>query len=166
MATALFYASSTGSTESIAKEIAENLGGIDIFDVADTPIDKINDYDKLIFGVATWGDGEFEDEWEEVMDDFEKINLSGKTVALFGLGDQEGYGDTYLDAMGEMYEKVIKMGANVIGSFDIDSDYDYENSKAVLNGKFVGLALDEDNQSELSDKRIKTWINQIKDKIL
>jgi flavodoxin I len=166
MATAIFYASSTGNTEDIAKKIAEELGGVEIFDITDTQVKKINEFDKLIFGTATWGEGELEDEWEDVMDEFSKIDLSGKTVALFGLGDQESYSDTYLDAMGIMYEKVLKMGANVIGSLDVDDDFDFDSSKAVVNDKFVGLALDEDNQSELSEKRIKTWISQIKSQIL
>ncbi len=166
MATAIFYASSTGNTEDIAKKIAKELKGIEIFDIADTPVEKIKEFDKLILGTATWGEGELEDEWEDVMDEFGKIDLSGKTVALFGLGDQESYGDTYLDAMGIMYEKVLEMGAHVIGSLDIDSDFDFDNSRAVVNDKFVGLAIDEDNQEELSDKRIKIWINQIKNQIL
>ncbi len=166
MATAIFYASSTGNTENIAKKIAKELGGIEIFDIADTEIEKIKEYDKLIFGTATWGEGELEDEWEDVMDEFEKLNLSGKIVALFGLGDQESYADTYLDAMGIMCEKVLKMGAHVIGSLDIDNDFYFDSSRAVVNDKFVGLAIDEDNQEELSDQRVKIWTNQIKSQIL
>ncbi len=166
MATAIFYASSTGNTEEIAKKIAKELGAIEIFDIAQIQVEKIKEFDKLIFGTATWGEGELEDEWEDVIDEFSKIDLSGKTVALFGLGDQESYSDTYLDAMGIMYEKVLKMGAQIIGSLDIDGDFEFDSSRAVVNDKFVGLALDEDNQEELSDKRIKIWINQIKSQIL
>lgn len=103
---------------------------------------------------------------EDAEDDFSKLDLSGKTVALFGLGDQDGYDDTFVDAMGILYEKSLALGANVIGAFDIDSDYDYESSAAVVDGKFVGLAIDEDNQEELSDKRISLWVSQIKDQIL
>lgn len=92
--------------------------------------------------------------------------MSGKTVALFGLGDQDGYDDTYVDALGILYEQVLAMGAKVIGGFDVDSDYDYESSAAIVDGKFVGLALDEDNQEEFTEKRIDLWISQIKDQIL
>lgn len=166
MATAIFYASDAGNTEDIAQRIAKELGDIEIFDIGTTDIEKVNEYDKLIFGVSTWGEGDLQSDWEDAEDDFSKIDLSGKTVALFGLGDQEGYDDTFVDAMGILYEKTLEMGANVIGSFDIDSDYDYESSAAVVDGKFVGLAIDEDNQEELSDKRISLWISQIKDQMI
>lgn len=166
MATAIFYASDTGHTEDVAKKIAEKLDNIEVIDISSTSIKKIEEYDKLIFGVSTWGDGDLQDDWDGIIDEFSKIDLSDKTVALFGLGDQEGYDDTYVNAMGTLYETVLAMGAKVIGQFDIDSDYDYESSTAVVDGKFVGLALDEDNQEEFTDKRIDLWISQIKDQIL
>ncbi len=166
MATAIFYASDAGNTEDIAQRIAKKLGDIETFDIGSTAIEKIKEYDKLIFGISTWGEGDLQSDWENVIDDFSKIDLNGKTVALFGLGDQDGYGDTFVDAMGILYEKVSAMGAQIVGAFDIDSDYDYESTTAIVNDKFVGLALDEDNQEELSDARIDRWIAQIKDQIL
>ncbi|MDX1810097.1 MAG: flavodoxin [Sulfurospirillaceae bacterium] len=166
MATAIFYATDTGHTEDVAKKIAKKLDNIEIFDISVTSIKNIKEYDKLIFGISTWGEGDLQEDWEDIIDEFSKIDLNGTTVALFGLGDQDSYGDTFVDAMGTLYEKVLAMGATVIGAFDIDSDYEYESSTAVVDGKFVGLALDEDNQEELSDKRIDLWIAQIKDQIL
>ncbi len=166
MATAIFYASDTGNTEDVAKIIAKELGDIEIFDITNTPMEKINEYDKLIFGAATWGSGDLSDEWESIIDDFNTIDFTGKTVAIFGLGDQDSYGDTYVDAMAIIYEQVKKMGGNVVGNFAIDSDYYYDESEAIIDGKFVGLALDEDNQHELTDKRIKIWTKQIKNQIL
>ncbi|NOX15106.1 MAG: flavodoxin [Epsilonproteobacteria bacterium] len=166
MATAIFYASDSGNTENIAKKIAKELGNVEIFDIGTTSIEKIKEYDKLIFGISTWGEGDLQGDWEDNIDEFSKIDLSGKTVALFGLGDEDSYGDTFVDAMGILHEKVLTMGATIVGAFDIDSDYDYENSIAVVDDKFVGLALDEDNQEELSDKRISLWTSQIKDQIL
>ena len=38
MATALFYASSTGNSEDIADKIANELGEIDVFDLSQTDI--------------------------------------------------------------------------------------------------------------------------------
>jgi len=166
MATAIFYASDAGNTEDIAQRIAKKLGDIEIFDIGSTAIEKIKEYDKLIFGISTWGEGDMQGDWEDIIDDFSKIDLSGKTVALFGLGDQDGYGDTFVDAMGTLYEKVMAMGAHVVGAFDIDSDYDYESSTAIVDDKFVGLAIDEDNQEELSEARIDRWVAQLKDQIL
>ncbi len=166
MSTAIFYTSDSGNTENIAEKIAKELGNIEIFNIRTTPIEKIKEYDKSILGTATWGDGDLPDDWDDKIDEFSKIDLSGKTVALFGLGDQNSYGETFVDAMGMLYETILAMGAKIIGAFDIDSDYDYENSAAIIDDKFVGLALDEDNQEELSDKRISIWVSQIKDQIL
>lgn len=166
MATAIFYASDTGHTEDVANEIAKKLGDIEVFDISSTSIGKIEEYDKLIFGISTWGEGDLQSDWEDLIDDFKKIDLNGKTVALFGLGDQDGYEDTYVDAMGTLHEIVVEMGAKVIGEFDVDGEYYFESSIAVNNDKFVGLALDEDNQEELSEQRITLWIDSIKDQIL
>ena len=166
MATAIFYASSTGNTANVAQTISKELGDIETFDIADCGVNTINEYDKLIFGISTWGDGELQDDWEEIIDDFSDIDFSKKTVALFGLGDQDSYSDCFLDAMGLIYEQILIMGGDVIGSVDIDEDFYHNESKAIANDKFVGLALDEDNQGELTDKRIKIWINNIQDKII
>jgi len=166
MATAIFYASSTGNTEDVAQRISSKLDGIDTFDIAENKLSNIITYNKIILGISTWGEGDLQDDWEEVIDEFEKIDFTNCTVALFGLGDQEGYGDYYLDAMGIIYEKVIAQGGTVVGQWDITEEYYHEESKAVVDGKFVGLALDEDNQPELTDERIEQWCKIIKDKIL
>lgn len=168
MTSAIFYASSTGNTEKAAKAIRNELGGkkaLKLFNVADSGVERMNEYEKIILGSSTWGDGELQDDWEEVFDDFKGLDFSGKTIALFGLGDQEGYSDEYVDAMGILYEAVIEQGATVIGTWP-NVDYEFDESKAVVDDEFVGLALDEDNQSDLSKERITTWCSQIKDKIL
>jgi len=165
MATALFYASSTGNSEEIANKIAEELGEIEVFDLSNTDIEKINDYEKVILGGSTWGDGELNDDWEEAWDSFKALKLADKTVALFGLGDQDGYPDEFCSALGIIYEQVTDNGANVIG-FTSSEDYDFDDSKAQVDGKFVGLVIDEDNQDDLTDERIKNWAENIKDEIL
>lgn len=166
MASAIFYASSTGNTEIIAKQIAKTLGINNIYDISNINIEKINDYDKLIFGASTWGDGDLQDDWDDAWNEFCKLDFSGKTVALFGLGDQESYSDNYVDAMGTIYEQVAQNGAKVVG-FTSSDGYEHEESKAQqANGDFVGLALDEDNQSDLTHDRIALWCNQIKDELV
>ncbi len=166
MAAAIFYASSTGNTEGAAQQISNNLENIPYFDIADGGITSIAEYDKVILGSYTWGDGELPDDWLDIWDEFSKIDFSGKTVALFGLGDQDGYCDFYLDAMGIIYEKLIQNGATVVGHWEIGEEYYHEASMAIENDRFVGLALDEDNQDELSDDRIEKWCEQIKADIL
>ncbi len=166
MATAIFFASSTGNSEEIANKIASKLDDIETFDLAGTKITKINDYDKVILGGSTWGDGELNDDWEDVWDDFCKLDLSNKTIALFGLGDQESYSDEFCSALGIIYEQVEKTGAKIVG-FTSTQGYTHDASKAQINNnQFVGLVLDEDNQSDLTDERINEWVNNIKEDIL
>lgn len=168
MASAIFYASSTGNTESAAKAIRNELGGkqaLKLFNVADSGVERINEYDKIILGTSTWGDGNLQDDWEEVFDEFKSLDFSNKIVAFFGLGDQEGYSDYYLDAMGILYEAVVAQGGNVIGSW-LNEGYEFDESKAIVDDSFVGLALDDDNQSDLTEERITTWCSQIKDQIV
>ena len=165
MATAIFFASSTGNSEEIANKISAKLNNIEIFDLAGTKIEKINEFDKLILGGSTWGDGELNDDWEDVWGNFCKLDLSNKTIALFGLGDQESYSDEFCSAMGIIYEQIVKSGAKIVG-FTSTEGYYHDGSKAQINDKFVGLVIDEDNQSDLTDERIKTWVNEIKESIL
>lgn len=165
MATAIFYATSTGNTTEIADKIAEALGGIEVFDLSSTGVDKMNEYDKVIIGGSTWGEGELNDDWDEIWDDFAALDLSSKTIALFGLGDQEGYGEDFCNAMGIMYEQVSASGATIVGSTSTDG-YEYDDSKAEVDGKFVGLVIDEDNQDDLTDDRISAWVEDIKGDIL
>ena len=166
MNTGLFYASSTGNTEDVAKRIVTSLGeDIKSYDIADSGYDAIKEYNKIILGVSTWGEGELQDDWEEIWTDFCDINFNGKTVALFGLGDQEGYGDEFVDALGIMYEQVQISGGNVVG-FTSSEGYEHDSSKAEIDGQFVGLVVDEDNQDDLTDERIQEWTDNIKTSIL
>lgn len=165
MATAIFFASSTGNSGEIASKISSKLDGIEVFDLAGTKIEKINNYDKIILGGSTWGDGELNDDWEDAWADFCKLDLSSKTIALFGLGDQESYSDEFCSALGIIYEQVNSSGAKIIG-FTSTQGYYHDASKAQIEDKFVGLILDEDNQSDLTDERIENWVNEIKENIL
>jgi flavodoxin I len=165
MATAIFYASSTGNTSNVGKIISDQLGGISKFDLSFSGAAKIDEYDKVILGASTWGEGELQDDWEEAWDEFCDLDFSGKTVALYGLGDQEGYGDEFVDAMGIIYDQVIAKGAKVVGNWPVDG-YDFESSNAVRDGSFVGLAIDEDNQDDMTEERIAAWCEDIKRSIL
>jgi flavodoxin I len=164
MKTAIFYASSTGNTSNIANVIAQELNVSDVFDIADVSLEKINEYTNIILGVSTWGDGDLQDDWDDNFDELKDIDFSSKTVALFGLGDQDGYPDTYLDAMGTLYAQIKSKGANIIGQWQRDDSYEFDDSKALIGDTFIGLALDEDNQDDLTNDRVSKWILDIKDK--
>ncbi|MFW5614600.1 MAG: flavodoxin FldA [Campylobacter hyointestinalis] len=160
--TGIIFGSSMGNTEEAANLIASNLGIDNVLNVADTDAKTINSFDKLIIGSSTWGSGDLQDDWDSF--DFDSLDVSGKTVALFGLGDSSSYGDTYCDAMGIIYDKLTKKGANIIGQVSTDG-YSFDESRSVKDGKFVGLALDADNESDQTEERIKKWTESIKSQI-
>lgn len=161
----LFYGSTTCYTEMAAEKIRAIIGEdlIDIHNVKESPLSLMAEYDFLILGISTWDFGEIQEDWNEIWDQIDGVPLSGKTVALFGLGDQEGYGEWYLDAMGMLHDELKKTGANIVGYWPNDETYEFEASKALTadESQFVGLALDEDSQYELSDERIANWVEQI-----
>lgn len=161
--TGIIFGSSMGNTEEAANLIASNLGIDNVLNIADTDAKTINSFDKLIIGSSTWGSGDLQDDWDVF--DFDSLDVSGKTVALFGLGDSSSYSDTYCDAMGIIYDKLVQKGANIIGQVSTDG-YSFDESRSVKDGKFVGLALDADNESDQTEERIKKWTESIKSQIL
>ncbi|MDL0102170.1 flavodoxin FldA [Campylobacter felis] len=159
MAVAVIYGSAMGNTESAANIIADKLGISDVLNIADINADKINSYDKLICGTSTWGSGDLQDDWDGF--DFSGLSLSGKVVAVFGMGDSESYSDTYCGGMGKLAQNLKDAGATLVGEVSTEG-YTFESSDAVVDGKFVGLALDNDNQEDQTEARIDAWIAQIK----
>lgn len=159
---ALVYGSSTGNTERVAFSIQNALSEhqVDLYNVQTCGVDFYSEYDTIIFGVSTWGEGDLQDDWDSYEAKLSKVDLSGKTVALFGLGDQEEYSDNYLDAMGTVYDIVARNGASIVGMW-ANEGYEFDESTAFRDGRFVGLALDEDNQSHLTDNRLSVWLRQI-----
>jgi flavodoxin len=156
----IFYGTTTGVTEDAAKKIGEKLDGADVYNIAGNE-DKLGDYDVLILGTSTWGFGDLQDDWQTALDALSNLDLKGKKVAYFGSGDQMTFSDTYVDGMGILNETVEKKGAEIIGQTSTDG-YDFSESRAVKNSKFVGLAIDEVNQSDLTDERIEAWTEELK----
>jgi flavodoxin I len=159
----LFYGSTTGKTESVAEIIRDEFGGnfVTLNEVSQVDGGDFEEYEYIIIGCPTWNIGELQSDWEGLYQELDDVDFSGKTVAYFGTGDQIGYADNFQDAMGILEEKISEKGAKTVGYTSTDG-YEHNESKAIRNGKFVGLALDEDNQSDLTDKRIKAWVMQLK----
>lgn len=161
---ALFYGSSTCYTEMAGEKIRDELAGIrvDLFSVADTPLITAQFYDYLIFGIPTWDYGELQEDWEEVWPDLDELQLQGKKVALYGLGDQIGYPEWFLDAMGYLHDKLAERGAELVGYWPTDG-YQFEGSKALTADEtaFVGLALDEENEFDQTAERVQLWCAKI-----
>jgi flavodoxin I len=159
----LFYGTQTGKTESIAEMIRDEFGAgeIDMYDMSQVDVSDFDGYNKLIIASPTWDIGELQSDWDAFFPEFDSMDFKGKTVAYFGTGDQLGYSDNFMDAVGILEAKISARGGKTIGYWSTEG-YEHTESKAEKNNKFVGLAIDEDNQSELTEERVKIWVAQIK----
>ncbi len=160
----LFFGSDEGNTERVAELIQKYFGEdkLDVYDIADVTQVEFTQYQHIILGIPTWDFGQIQSDWEEFWEDIQAVDFTHKQVALFGLGDQFGYGDYFLDAMGMLHDVVLSNGATIMGHWSTDG-YDYEASKAQIEDQpfFVGLAIDEDQQEELTEARVDQWCEQI-----
>ncbi|OMH33675.1 flavodoxin [Motiliproteus sp. MSK22-1] len=161
---AIIYGSTTGNTSDIAVKVQQHLGEDEavLFDVKDTGLEVIDTFDKIIFAIPTWDYGEVQEDWEEIWDEIDSYDFSGKITAYIGLGDQLGYSEWFVDAMGMLHNKIVAKGASVIGHWPIEG-YEFDHSVALTEDRkcFVGLALDEDTQREMTDERLSTWCELI-----
>ena len=158
--TVIIYGTSTGTCEDLAGRIGAKLGVDNIINVTDLDNSVIADNDNLILGTSTWGAGEVQDDWYDGIKTIKSADLSNKTVALFGCGDSESYPDTFVGGMAEIYNAVKAAGANVVGAVATEG-YTFDDSEAVVDGMFVGLALDEVNEDGKTDERIDAGVADI-----
>lgn len=158
---AILYGSSGGNTEMVAKGIADLFEGeADLFNVEDVRLDDIKPYKYLILGASTTGIGDLQDDWESFLPAFSKADLSDKTVAIFALGDSASYSSSFAEAMIVIYDAIADK-TNIVGSV-ADEGYTYDDSMAVVDGRFVGLPIDEDNEYDKTDDRIGAWVEDLK----
>lgn len=163
----IFFGTETGRTRLVAKQIAKALG-----ETADAPVnigrttlEAFLAYDALILGSPTLGDGELPGEstglsqpsWEEFVPQLAGADLSGKVVAIFGLGDQKKYPGMFVDAIGLLHDAVVAAGARVVGHWPTEG-YVFEASQSVVDDRFLGLALDQHNQPLLTEERLRRWL--------
>ena len=160
----LFFGSDEGNTENVAEKIQACLGAdvVHMYDIADVTQVEFEEYEQLILGIPTWDFGQIQSDWEEFWPTLESMDFADKTVALVGLGDQFGYGDFFLDAMGLLHQVVKSAGAEIVGHWSAVG-YEFDASKAYIEQEncFVGLAIDEDQQEELTNTRINQWCQQV-----
>lgn len=159
----LFFGTTTGKTEYIAEMVQQAFGDdvLTMHNICEVEDSDFDEYDCLIIASPTWNIGELQSDWDGYFTELDNIEFSGKKVAYFGTGDQVGYADNFMDALGILEEKISELGGTTVGYWSTDG-YDFSESRAVQNGKFVGLAIDEDNQSELTESRVKSWVAQLK----
>ena len=162
----LFYVANAVKTSQVAKKIREALGAenIDIIPVEKAWGDDFKSYDNLIVGVSTWFDGELPTSWDELIPELETLDLKGKRIALFGLGDQVNYPDNFVDGLGILAKSFEKAGAKLVG-FTSAEGYTFNQSKAWQDNKWCGLVIDTENQFNLTDKRVKDWCEQLREEL-
>ena len=161
--TAIIYSFNTLKTSKIAKLIYENFAdeSIEMVNVEDINTEKFPEYDHYIMGVPTWFDGELPNYWDEFVPDIEDMNLKGKKIALFGLGDQKNYSENFLDGVGILGKLLEERGAKLVGFTSIQG-YSFESSQALRKDEFMGLAIDYENQGSKNKDRVKKWVEQLK----
>ncbi len=164
----LFFGPEKGSVHRVAEKVQAAIGEdkIELVSVNDASVADLEKYDKIIFGISTVGketwDSDYSNtDWAKFFPEVSKTDYAGKVVALFGLGDHITYPDHFVNAMGRLAKEIAPLNAKIVGQVDPDT-YEFEDSEAIVDGKFVGLPIDEDFEPELTDKRIADWLGTIK----
>ncbi len=165
--TALIYSFNTKKTGKIAAQIKEGFNdpAIETVNAEEITEDLFLSYDQIIMGVPTWFDGELPNYWDEFVPALEEMDLKGKKIALYGLGDQKGYSENFLDGVGIMAEILEAQGAMLVG-FTSTEGYTFESSRALRKDQFTGLAIDYENQGSMNKERVTAWIEQLKNEFV
>ena len=161
--TAIIYSFNTKKTGKIAERIKEafNDDQVELVNAEEISGELFLSYDQIIMGVSTWFDGELPNYWDEFVPELEDMDLSGKKIALFGLGDQKGYSENFLDGMGIMARILEGRGAILVGHTSTEG-YQFESSQAQREDQFIGLAIDYENQGSLNKERVASWVEGLK----
>jgi flavodoxin I len=160
----IIYSFNSIKTAKAAEKIKDAFGAD--FNITPVNAEDLNEemflsFTNLILGVPTWFDGELPNYWDEFVPALEDLDLSGKTIAIFGLGNQVEYPENFGDAVGIMAELVQERGAKLVGQTSAEG-YSFESSRALTGDKFLGLLLDQETQPRLSKDRIEKWVNGLK----
>ncbi len=161
--TALIYSFNTRKSGKIAEKIREEFNdeAVEMVNAEELNESLFLSFDQMILGVPTWFDGELPNYWDEFVPALEELDLKGKKIALFGLGDQKGYPENFLDGVGILADLVDERGATLVGFTSVEG-YEFESSKAVRGDQFAGLAIDYENQGSMNKERIAAWVEQLK----
>lgn len=154
----LFYGSTSGNTLDVALLLETALSDVirSVNNIAEVAPEDLQDADALILGVSTWDIGALQKDWARFFPGLDKVDLHGKKVALFGLGDAKGFSGLFVNALRTLYDKVKERGADIIGQWPT-AGYEFDYSAAIEDGQFVGLVIDQENQSDLTVQRIGEW---------
>ena len=159
---AIVYGSSTLNTEYVSQRLAAAFGSdrADLHNVKEIEPSLLASRSSLVFVTSTWGTGDLQDDWELFFPRMKEIDFTGKVVGLVGVGDQENYPETFCDSIAILYDAVVTRGGRVVGYTETDG-YTFKTSRAVRDGRFLGLVVDEDNQADQTDDRLRAWVRRI-----
>ena len=158
----IFYSLNSKSTSKVAEQIIEALKGnkFEIINAETVTKEQFLSFDNYILGVSTWFDGELPNYWDEFGPVLETLDLTAKRFAIFGLGDQVNYPENFVDAMGILSELIEQQHGTIVGNTSVEG-YTFEQSRALRNGKMVGLVIDTKNQAAKTNERVLNWVKQL-----
>lgn len=156
----IFYGSTGGKTKEVVDIVASQLGDAKVFDVADG-LAEIDNFENIILASPTYGMGDLQDDWAGCIDELGEVNMDGKVVAIIGVGDAALFGANYVESMMHLYDAVEPNGATVVGLVSTD-DYDYEDSLAVVDDKFMGLPIDASFDDDTIASKVEEWLDKVK----
>lgn len=165
----LFYWPLGGNVEKVAEEIKSFFkDDIELLDLSETTSDDLYNYENIIFGGSTFGADYWEhvstdNKWYLLFDDIEKkeVDLKGKKVAFYGLGDQVRYPHHFVDGLKIIHDNIAKHNVEVVGKWPNDG-YEFYESKALIDNEFLGLVIDMDNNKDEMPNKVSVWVNQLK----
>lgn len=164
----LFFGPLKGSVHRVAEKVKAALGeqNVEMISVNEATASDLEKYDRIVFGISTvgketWDSTYSNTDWSKFFPNISKVDFSGKTVAIFGLGDHITYSSYFVNAVGVLAKDLLKSGATIVGKVD-PAGYEFDDSEAVIDGMFIGLPIDEDFEPELTDERVSNWVNSIK----
>lgn len=162
---AILYGTSGGNTESVAKQVQDLFeGNADLFNVEHVSLDDIREYPYLILGTSTTGVGDLQDDWEGFLPSFSKMDFTGKKVAIFALGDSASFSSSFAESMKVIYDEIMDK-ASIVGHVP-DEGYTYDDSTAVIDGLWIGLPIDEDNEYDMTEERLSAWVEELRKEFL
>lgn len=164
----LFFGPLKGSVHRVAEKVKAAFGEqeLELVAVNEASAADLEKYNLIIFGISTvgketWDSNYSNTDWSKFFPNISKVDFSEKTVAIFGLGDHVTYSSYFVNAIGILAKELMKKGATIVGQVD-PSGYEFDESEAIINGKFIGLPIDEDFEPELTDERVANWVKSIK----
>lgn len=162
----IFFGSTEGNTERVVNMIQELFGDdAALHNVNSSTADDMQEYSYLILACPTWEIGRLQEDWDSFIDEIENVDYTGKKVTYVGLGDADGYPDTFQDALGIIHDRIKEKGASFVGAWPTEG-YNFNASKGVIDGKFLGLAIDEDNQKDLTRSRVEKWVQELRNEFV